>query len=234
MSKYDTDVLISQLMELRKAFHPVVEWGVDEDDIHIFDLTAANERLAKVDVNDETTFCGFINESITENNCRIGMGGYGEDRIVYKLSALFGGESARTVHLGIDIWTEAGTSVYAPMKGVIHSFKDNDNHGDYGPTLILQHNLEGLTFYTLYGHLSKASLIGKNVGDKVDKGQQIATLGSYHENVHWPPHLHFQLLTDMKDHWGDFPGVCHKSQADEYLKMCPDPNLILNISKLDT
>ena len=58
----------------------------------------------------------------------------------------------RNIHLGVDIWAKEGTKVLAALDGEIHSFKNNTNHGDYGPCIILKHQLEESVFYTLYGH----------------------------------------------------------------------------------
>src|SRR6186713_828858 len=76
-------------------------------------------------------------------------------------------EEPRRLHLAVDIWGPAGTIVYAPLDGKIHSFRYNDQHGDYGATIILQHQLSGHIFHTLYGHLSLADLEGLSVNDKV-------------------------------------------------------------------
>ena len=52
-----------------------------------------------------------------------------------------------------------GTVIYAPIKGVVHQIQDNKSELDYGPTVILKHQLEdGPVFYTLYGHLSRECL----------------------------------------------------------------------------
>jgi hypothetical protein len=40
----------------------------------------------------------------------------------------------------------------AALDGRVHSFQNNDSLGNYGPTIILEHQVEDLTFYTLYGH----------------------------------------------------------------------------------
>ena len=58
-------------------------------------------------------------------------------------------------------------------------------------------------------------------------GQLIAHFGEPHENGHWPPHLHFQLIIDMEGNKGDYQGVCKFSERDKYLANCPDPGLIL-------
>jgi hypothetical protein len=41
--------------------------------------------------------------------------------------------------------------------------------------------------------------------------------------------LHFQIIEEISNTFGDYPGVCSKSDLDYYLKNCPDPNLLLKI-----
>lgn len=136
---------------------------------------------------------------------------------------------ARRLHLGVDIWGPAGTKVMAPLPGIIHSFAFNNNDSDYGATLILTHNLDGTGFHTLYGHISLNSIKNLYEGQRVAKGEVIAEFGMRFENGNWPPHLHFQLIADMQDWKGDYPGVCRFSERQQWLDGCPDPNLILQM-----
>jgi murein DD-endopeptidase MepM/ murein hydrolase activator NlpD len=206
----------------------VVDFDPNTDRLFKFDFTASNTELSPDDVNDTEKFSNWVSKKLRDNNCRYGIGGYMEHRTLYARSELFNiGDEPRRLHLGIDIWAEAGTTVYAPLSGHIHSFQDNNNFGDYGPTIILEHQLEDLKLYTLYGHLNRKSLVGLSVGDTISKGQQIAEFGSQHENGHWPPHLHFQLMFDVEGCYGDYPGVGRYSEKDKYLNNIPDPNLIL-------
>lgn len=87
----------------------------------------------------------------------------------------------------------------------------------------------GLTFYTLYGHLSEESLADLYPGKIVTKGEQIGTIGDYPINGDWPPHLHFQVITDLLGDCGGFNGVAAPSQRAVWLSLCPDPNLILQM-----
>ena len=104
--------------------------------------------------------------------------------------ALFGGE--RTIHVGLDIGGPAMTPLFAFEDGVIHSFADNDEDGSYGPTIITEHQLviEGQrrSIWLLHGHLSRQSLIDLKAGTRINKGDQIASIGEEHENGGWPPH----------------------------------------------
>ena len=137
----------------------------------------------------------------------------------------------RRLHLGIDIWGPTGTPVYAPLEGIVHSFAFNDAYGDYGATLILQHEIDGFLFHTLYGHLSLHSIEDKKEGQEIQKGDWIAAFGEPAENGQWPPHLHFQLILDMQGKKGDYPGVCKFSERDIYLANGPDPDLLLGMMR---
>ena len=94
---------------------------------------------------------------------------------------------------------------------------------------MLEHELEGYVFYTLYGHLSVKSLEGKQVGQKVEKGDLIATLGKAEVNGDYPPHLHFQIIKDLQGKTGDYPGVCNIQELEFYTSNCPDPKLLLKL-----
>ncbi len=139
------------------------------------------------------------------------------------------GAEPRRLHLGIDIWGQVGTKVMAPLDGVVHSFAFNNNDSDYGATIILTHQLDGVGFHTLYGHLSLNSLKNLHEGKTIRKGDVIAEFGMRFENGNWPPHLHFQIIDDIGDWKGDYPGVCKYSERQKWLDNCPDANLILQM-----
>jgi peptidoglycan LD-endopeptidase LytH len=156
-------------------------------------------------------------------------GGYDEDRAIYD-SPVFAGSGAerRTVHLGIDVFAPAGTAVFSPLAAKVHNFRDNDNALDYGPTVILEHAVTpDLSVFTLYGHLSRESLNGLAVGQSIKAGEQIATLGAPEVNGGWATHLHFQVMLDLGDYAGDYPGVCKASEREAWLIACPDASVIL-------
>ncbi len=206
----------------------VVDFDAATDRLYQFDFSIDNLGLDAETLADAGTAGQWINKNLLYNNCRYGIGGYMEHRTIYARSRLFDtDDEPRRLHLGVDIWAVAGTPVYSPLPGTIHSFIDNDNFGDYGPTIILTHELDGLALYTLYGHLSRENLSGFYVGQVIQKNQQIANFGTSKENGGWPPHVHFQLMFDIEGLVGDYPGVCRFSAKDKYLKNIPDPQLIL-------
>lgn len=227
---------LPELLAQQPAFAPILPAAVLSRPLWL-DFTEKNGELDAVDLTDTRRFSDYVFGKLWAHDATVGVGGYGENRVLYRRSAHFNatGEEPRSVHLGLDLWADAGTPVFAPLTGFVHSFQDNAHFGDYGPTVILQHQLpfvdrfgpKLLRFFTLYGHLSRASLVGKKAGMPVKAGETIGEIGPFPENGDWPPHLHFQLIADLHGHAGDYPGVCAPSQREEFLRNCPDPNLLL-------
>jgi murein DD-endopeptidase MepM/ murein hydrolase activator NlpD len=223
-----TDKLAAYLKNHHTSVGKVIDFNAQTERLYQFDFTAANPELTTDMVSNTGLFSEWINKKLSENNARYGIGGYMEHRTVYARSAHFDAEGEpRRLHLGVDIWSPVGTPVYSPFPATIHSFHDNNNFGDYGPTIILINHLVGFDLYSLYGHLSRKSLEGLFVGKPIAANEQIGELGNESENGQWPPHLHYQLMLDIGDSRGDYPGVGQYSLKEEYLKNVPDPGLIL-------
>ncbi|PTX18771.1 peptidase M23-like protein [Pontibacter mucosus] len=228
------ETTLSDLLKLhRHTFAPVLDTDLNADSVCLLDFSEKNELLQETDLQDTVAFNAAVAQLLQQQQATTGVGGYLEDRFIYRRSRHFDAETqSRNLHLGVDVWLAAGTAVYTPLDATLHSFQDNDNFGDYGPTIILQHELEGVRFYTLYGHLSRASLHGLRAGQRFSKGEKIAEVGPYPENGHWPPHLHFQVIADMGNRYGDYPGVATTAERAKYAQLCPDPNLVLNCRHL--
>ncbi|KAA9327207.1 peptidoglycan DD-metalloendopeptidase family protein [Hymenobacter busanensis] len=212
------------------AFGPVLPVDLNAPEVARLDFSAANPVVRDADLRDTAAFDALVNDLLAAQHARIGVGGYLENRVIYRRSpGLFGDPAvpARSLHLGVDVWMAAGTPVLAFMPSVVHSVADNDSFGNYGPTVILEHELEGTTFYSLYGHLSRAELAAVQAGQRLAQGEAFATIGPWPENGDWPPHLHFQLITDIQEHRGDFPGVGLVEDREKWAAFCPDPNLVL-------
>ena len=223
-------------------------------------LSASNLELNQLNISNAIEFESFIEDILAKNKAKVAYGGYNEIRNLYKRSASFNDSDSeeRNIHIGLDLWIKAGTAVLAALDGKVHSFQYNNKIADYGPTIILEHLIEthikkhfssddtkkwvpdnqnlntfseeNQTFFTLYGHLSLESISSIKVGDFFTKGQQLATLGDSSVNGDYAPHLHFQIIKNMEDNFGDYPGVCSKNKLAYYLENCPDPNLLLKIS----
>ena len=223
------DLLYERLKAHSSAFHKVVDFNPAKEKLIHFNLTGEDAEFQNLNVTDTTAFEIFINDKLKMNKAKFGIGGYNENRHLYNRSLLFAGVEPRTLHLGMDIWGQEGTKVYAPLGGLVHSFAFNNNFGDYGATLILLHQLDSITFYTLYGHLSLADIASITEFQYVIRGQVIGHFGKPEENGNWPPHLHFQVIQDIWTKKGDYPGVCKLSESEKYLANSPNPNAILNM-----
>ena len=164
-----------------------------------------------------------IFQPITDADALAGVGGYLENRSIYRDTDLFQGDTLRCIHIGVDVFMPAGTPVYAPLAGRVHSFANRRVAGDYGPVIILQHQLDGIECHSLYGDLDTASLDDMALGKFIARGEKVAQIGPRAVNGNWTPHLHFQLIQDMQDNCGDYPGVVRADELDFYRQNCPDP-----------
>lgn len=219
----------------QQTFHPVVKFDASKDRLLHLDFTENNKTLTPDIIEDTDRFSAYIDGQLKTANCQLGIGGYAEHRTVYSRSRVFDsarpGEEPRRVHLGVDIWGPAGTRVHAFLGGMVHSFAFNDQYGDYGATIVLLHQLDGMAFYTLYGHLSLKDIQTLVTGQYIPIGYTIGHFGKPAENGQWPPHLHMQVILDMELKEGDYPGVCKYSEKERYLANCPDPDLILQLNR---
>lgn len=225
--------LINILLQ-HSYFQKVVPFDADHDPLIQPDLTAANTELTEETMKDIDRFCEWFDRQRKNKNALYAIGGYAEHRTVYANSHVFDRKNlkpARRLHLGIDIWGEVLTPVMTPIQARVHSKAFNDQKGDYGATVILEHELEGKKFYTLYGHLSLAPLEKLFSGKELEPGEAFAAFGLPSENGNWPPHLHFQLIEDLDGRIGDYPGVCAYDEREIWLANSPDPDLILKMRK---
>tara|TARA_R110000868_G_scaffold174868_2_gene411725 strand:- start:286 stop:945 length:660 start_codon:yes stop_codon:yes gene_type:complete len=217
-------------MSFPQAKAALFDFDITADNSLVLDLSAQNKALESV--HSSATLAAYIEELLKEKGKSYAIGGYGEKRVVYQRFSHFNAsaESERNIHLGLDIWAPALTAIYTPAEALVHSFAYNDNAGDYGATIILEHQEAGETYYTLHGHLSLRSIENLSVGQVFSAGEPFAELGAEAENGGWPPHLHFQIIKNIGDYKGDYPGVVKESEKDFYLSNCPDPNVYLGIA----
>lgn len=214
----------------QKPLH-VVDTSIPFSEYIPISIAASNKELS-FDVSSSKEWEAYLENYFSKYKKTVAFGGYLEVRDIYSRSEHFNKlseENQRNIHLGIDLWCDAGTDILAVLDGEIHSFKNNLNYGDYGPTIIVKHSIEGNEFYSLYGHLSLESLENISVGTKVKKGEKIGTLGDSSVNGDYASHLHFQLIIDIEDYKGDYPGVSSKKNLDYYKENCPNPNLLLKL-----
>lgn len=225
----------SQHLSANSLFPGIKYKSIIQPDLGIGSLLLGNFSSYK---NTEE-FTYKIQQLQNDNPDALLAGGYLEARPVYSTSSFKmegnNGPEYRTHHLGMDFWLPENTAVQAICDGEIFSFADNNIDKDYGPTIIIKHTVSNeLSFYTLYGHLSRESLKPLKKGMKIKKGEHIGFIGNKTENGNWPPHLHFQIILDLLGFETNVPGVCTPGQLTVGSSICPDPNLLFNIQEISS
>lgn len=224
--------MVRLFTQLKTIATTVVVLNYPISDYLAIDLSTSAPDLEHLDLTNAAAMETYIKLYCQQQGAKVAYGGYLEHRNLYKHSTHFNQQkisTERNIHLGIDFWIAATTPVVAPLRGTVHSFQDNKGLGNYGPTIILEHKIEGAVFYSLYGHLSRASLEGIAVGQIIEQGQKFAVLGTAEVNGNYAPHLHFQLILDLEGKQGDYPGVCSQQEVAFYQKNCPNPMLLLSL-----
>ncbi|MBP1054198.1 M23 family metallopeptidase [Rhodococcus qingshengii] len=140
---------------------------------------------------DETsTSCGGPGISSTAPNLPAGTKVKPMKEGTYQLTSPFGPRWG-TNHNGQDFGSEAGTPIYASADGVV---AEAGPASGFGVWIVLDHNIDGQVWSTVYGHMFEKDLLVKT-GDQVKAGQQIASVG-YNGEVSPPgpggAHLHFE------------------------------------------
>ena len=220
------------LNQLSESPLQVIDSKISTDRYVPIVLSDKNNDLLKFEISSSLEWKKYIKLFLEDKNATIAFGGYLEKRNIYDRSKYFkclAENKTRNIHLGMDFWCKEGTKVLAVLDGEIHSFKNNNNYGDYGPTIILKHKIKEEVFYTLYGHLSLLSIENLKVGDFFLKGSVIGYLGNSLINGDYAPHLHFQIIKDLENNYGDYPGVSSKENIEFYSRNCPNPNLLLKL-----
>lgn len=213
------------------SLHSLLSVGSDQSPDRI-DLGVASPLIS----GDPARLQEGLDEAITgwlgARPGRIGVGGWGEPRLIYQSSQFESGPAARqrSVHLGLDFFAPAGTPVLAVDDGVIHDVRVIDEPLDYGGVVLVRHGAEdGGSVFLLYGHLDPLSLSGLKAGSTIKRGAVLARLGDHSVNGGWTPHLHLQVIADDFGLGCGFPGVCAARWQAVWLACCPNPGPLAGI-----
>ena len=167
---------------------------------------------------------------------KIIAGGYLEARPLYTADTYDktgnNGRESRCMHLGIDFWIPALTPVHAFYDAKVVVSVNDAGDKKYGGLVILSHQEGGFIFYTLYGHLSAASVKQLKIGAQLSQGDKIGEVGNPNENGNWSPHLHFQIMLSLLSYKNDFPGVAYFNEKHTWQSICPNPNLLFKLKEL--
>ncbi|TET50412.1 MAG: hypothetical protein E3J58_03570 [Actinomycetota bacterium] len=101
------------------------------------------------------------------------------------ITSLFNERRGGYRHKGLDIGNSTGTPINATAAGVVIYA---GWHGNYGRKIVIYH---GFGYSTVYAHLYRMHV---EVGDEVEKGEVIGTMGSTGRST--GTHLHYEVLVD--------------------------------------
>lgn len=207
--------------------------GCDVSDAPLGSLSAENSTWPQNPFHMPLEEAARVGEEF-ENDGRIWLGYYHEPRLIYADPAFCNGpwkaSDRRTVHLAVDMFTVAGTPMFAPLRGEVFVAEYRAGHLDYGGVIILRHETpQGDLFYTLYGHLDPEFLNRLSVGQVIEKGEAFCRLGDPSMNDGWAPHLHFQLALTTEGIEADWPGVGDPDEMYLWAAICPSPVALMNL-----
>lgn len=229
-------MVVAWLREHSREFKPLTGLDLRTAPVAALDLSAGSTLVASNPADNEAEpLARRLFAAIRDAGASLGAGGYDEARLIYAADAFATGavtDERRTVHIGVDLTIPSGSPLFAPLDGVVHGFEDATARLDYGPVIVLRHDIRGdeaSSFYTLYGHLTRQSLEGLRVGQRIAAGERFAAVGAPPENGDWWPHVHVQIVTDMLGLACNFNGVAPVSQRGTWLSLSPDPNVLLGI-----
>ena len=210
---------------------------VNKNEAHHIDMSVSSKWIGhQQEFNDLDLLQFKIDQLQKEVATKIIAGGYLEPRALYTSTAYDKvgnkGRESRSIHLGIDYWLPEKTPVHALFEGEVVIAVNDAGEKEYGGLVVLKHQIEDFSFYTLYGHNTIESATKHKIGDLILKGEKIAELANHPENGNWAPHLHFQVILSLFDYKIDFPGVAFLSQIDVWKSVCPDPNLLFKSETL--
>lgn len=224
--------IMSWLESKRDGFAPIL--GIDLTGRPMVSLAVSDCAIPRDPTRLTDAEAGHLIEPESLTACPVQIGYFAEPRLIYTEPAfrLTDHESGdrRTIHLGIDVFSPAGTPVCAPLDGTVFHAEDRSGRLDYGGVVILEHRTEdGDLFYTLYGHLNAEVATRLSKGDPVSQGEQFAELGDQSTNGGWDPHIHFQMALTVEGMDEDWPGVCLADEIDLWTGLCPNPAVLLNL-----
>lgn len=160
---------------------------------YIFDFSSDNPKTLAYDLTDFMQFDAMVFAELDHSESHWGVGRYLEERKTILRGSPNIIREGRYYHLGLDIIVPFNTPVFAPLDAEVFKTGKEMKQGNYGGYLVLKHQVHGVAFYSLYGHLKTPHLV--SVGQKIKAGQEFARIGKESDSGGWFCHVHLQILT---------------------------------------
>ncbi|OYV66693.1 MAG: hypothetical protein B7Z72_10895, partial [Gemmatimonadetes bacterium 21-71-4] len=135
-------------------FAPVLDADLRTEPCLVLDWSVGSPMVeGDPAARDEPHLTPQVVAAMRDAGVRVAVGRYDEPRLLYVTPLFAGGgritDERRTIHLGLDLFGEAGAPVYAPLAGTVHAFADNARPQDYGPVIVLRHETDDGTAFFL-------------------------------------------------------------------------------------
>ena len=190
---------------------------------YIFDFSSKNPKTLEYNLNDFQDFNDNIFNELKNSGMSWGIGKYLEERRNILRGSINIINEKRIYHLGLDIIVPYNSVVFCPLDGYVHKLGKETQKGNYGGYLVLKHQVNNQTFYSLYGHLKTPHKV--QLGQEVVAGQELALIGKESDSGGWFCHLHLQLITQkaMNEGYSEW-GYISKKLLPKVGEYFPDPN----------
>lgn len=214
---------------LGEEIYPLLGGEITKLPIYV-NMSSENSELMEISRNEtQREFDAYVFGKIKEAGAEFALSNYLENRSAMLCEYPQMVAEKRYYHLGLDVSAPLGTKLYAPLDGIVTISEYEEGEGNYGGMVVLEHDVGGLIFYSLYGHLNLNSL--PNVGDRIKKGDNFAAIGDFEENGNWFRHTHLQVLTEAgyRDGWTN-KGYCSEKDIPTIGEYCPSPTFLFRLA----
>ena len=192
---------------------------------YVFDFSSKNPKTLNYNLDNFQEFNENIFNELKNSGKKWGIGEYLEERKNILRGSINIINEKRIYHLGLDIIVPYNSVVFCPLDGYVHKLGKENQKGNYGGYLILKHQVNNHTFYSLYGHLKTPHKV--QLGEKILAGQELALIGKESDSGGWFCHLHLQIITQkaMNEGYSEWGYISEKllPKVGEYF---PDPNFL--------
>lgn len=140
----------------------------------------------------------IVNSSGGDSSIMIVTNGFSvpfKDNVEYTITSNFGERinpinGNKELHDGIDVAVAEGTDIVASLSGVVVEKGYQEN--GLGNYVYIEHQINGMIFYTAYGHMKDDSIV-VNEGQMVSSKDKIGIVGQ--SGMATGIHLHFSIMT---------------------------------------
>jgi len=206
-----TDTVVAPLFGNQLVGHP-----------HIFDFSSANPIVSQYDAADFERFQQLVFSELASTGKNWGVGRYLEERRLLLTPYPQMQAEGRFFHVGLDIVVPQGWPLYAPLSCVVVEADFDTGLGNYGGYVKLRHELGGVIFYSLYGHLDTRHVV--KAGERLEAGQQLGNIGADQSSGGWFTHTHLQVITEAAEVAGrGLQGYVTAADLGEIEALFPSP-----------